>query len=76
MKGRDAKSGRTSETYRLKAADCAARAAAAIDPATRTNYHEFADYWNDMAHEARDAEILGRPVRGRDLRPSRPPESA
>ena len=60
MKGREVKSRRTSETYRLKAADCEARAAAAIDPATRANYHDFAGYWNDMAREARDAEILGR----------------
>ena len=60
MKGREANSRRMSETYRLKAADCEARAATAIDPATRANCHDFARYWDDMAREARDAEILGR----------------
>jgi hypothetical protein len=49
----------TSESYRLKAAECRDRAAATVDAATRVNYHELADYWNDMAREARHAETLG-----------------
>ncbi len=43
---------RASEGYRLKAVECHDRAAAASDPATRVNYLELADYWNDMAREA------------------------
>ncbi len=48
---------RTSESYRLKAAECRDRAASASDAATRVNYLELAEYWNDMA---RDAENLGQ----------------
>jgi hypothetical protein len=44
----------------LKAAECADRAAAAVDAATRVNYEQLAAYWNDMACEAKDAELLGR----------------
>ena len=49
-----------SESYRLKADDCDNRAAAALDAATRVNYRQIAEYWNDMAREARDAELMGR----------------
>ncbi len=48
---------RASESYRRKAAECRNRAAEARDPATRVNYLELADYWNDMA---RDAESLAQ----------------
>lgn len=57
---RIAKERAASESYRLKAADCDNRAAAATDAATRVNYQQIAEYWNDMAREARDAELMGR----------------